>query len=95
MIKILIRSDAVDTREGNSKATGKAYRMRTQTGALDNGSDFPHPIRVPLEEAQPPYPAGEYTLADDAYKVGEYGDPQISRFYKLVRIAPAASNKAA
>jgi len=94
-MKIIVRSDLVNTREGNSSRTGKAYKMRTQGGAIDNGADFPHPIRIPLDDQQPPYPPGEYVLTDDSFTVGEYGDPQISRFFKLLRLAVPAGKQPA
>lgn len=84
MIRILIKSDNVATRNGTGKAAGRVFRH--QAGAIDNGNDFPQPCRVPLDEHQPPYPAGVYTITPASFYAGEYGDVEVSRSYKLVRL---------
>jgi len=93
-MKVIIKSDNVQVRSGTSKA-GKAYTARTQAGGLDNGSDFPSPIRINLDEHQPPYPPGEYVFTDDSYTTNEFGDPVLSRYFKLVVASRPAARTAA
>lgn len=88
MIRILVKSETVQTRSGNAK-NGKPYNIRTQSAALDTGADFPAPIRVTLDHDQPAYKPGAYTLSGDSYQAGQYGDIEVSRFARLVPI-PAA-----
>lgn len=92
MIRILIKSDNVSSRNGSGRAAGKVFRH--QSGAIDNGNDFPQPCRVPLDEHQPAYPPGTYTLTPASFYAGEYGDIEVSRSYKLVRLDEKPAAKA-
>lgn len=92
MIRIVIKSDNVVTRAGTGKAAGKTFRH--QSGAVDNGQDFPAPCRIPLDDHQPPYPPGIYTLTAGSYYVGNFGDIEVSRSMKLVRLDEKAQKAA-
>lgn len=92
MIRILIKSDNVTQRNGTGKAAGRVFRH--QAGAIDNGNDFPQPCRVPLDEHQPPYAPGVYTITASSFYAGDYGDVEVSRSFKLVRIDEKAKQAA-
>ena len=63
-MKILVKSDQVNVRTVKGK-NGRDYTFRTQLAALDNGGDFPQPFPLRLEEKQPAYAPGEYTIDVD------------------------------
>lgn len=83
-IRILVKSSTVHTKAGNAKGSGKPYSIREQAAALDTGLDFPDPIRIALNNDQPPYAPGVYTLSPDSFKAGAYGAIEVSRYPRLV-----------
>lgn len=93
MIRVLVKSDNVSQRNGTGKAAGKVFRH--QSGGLDNGTDFPQPCRIPLDEHQPPYPPGVYTLTPASFYAGQYGDIEVSRSFKLTRLEEPQKKAAA
>lgn len=75
MIKIEIESSEVRELSGQSKATGKAYHLRIQSGyAFVTGPDgkparYPERFEFILDVDQAPYPAGLYQLHPSAIRV--------------------------
>lgn len=75
MIKIEIDSSEVRELHGQSKATGKAYHLRIQSGyAFVIGPDgkparYPERFEFILDADQAPYPAGLYQLHPSAIRV--------------------------
>lgn len=75
MIKIEIESSEVREFSGQSKATGKAYHLRIQSGyAFVVGPDgkparYPERFEFILDADQAPYPAGLYQLHPSAIRV--------------------------
>jgi hypothetical protein len=59
-MKIIIKSDQVTERK--IKSNGREFVFRTQAAALDKGGDFPEVFPLRLDEKQPAYAAGEYTI---------------------------------
>ncbi|WP_419721211.1 single-stranded DNA-binding protein, partial [Pectobacterium versatile] len=43
------------------------------------GGDYPELIKINLEEGQPAYQAGFYTLHSSSFRVGSYNQLQIGR----------------
>lgn len=85
-MKIVIKSDAVNVRNGTGR-NSKPYSIREQQAALDNGGDFPHPFVLNLEDKQPAYPPGEYTLDMSSIYVGDYNKLALGR----VKLVPMQS----
>lgn len=75
MIKIEIESSEVRDLRGESKATGKAYHLRIQSGyAFVMGRDgkpqrYPERFEFILDADQAPYPPGLYHLHPSALAV--------------------------
>lgn len=87
MIKIEIKPSqvAVDTRTGISKKTGNAYTLNEQMGYAWLGGDYPELIKINLEDGQPAYSAGVYTLSLKSFRVGDFNRLQVAR----VELIPA------
>lgn len=88
--EIEIKDDSqVDILEGNSKKTGKPYRMVKQEAWLHTGYGYPVRCFIPLaDNGDTPaedntYQAGAYFMGD-LLDVGGWGDLRISRNLKLV-----------
>lgn len=81
MIKIEIKPSQVtfESRSGVSAKTGKEYKMFEQLGYAWLGGDYPELIKINLEEGQPAYQAGFYTLHSSSFRVGSYNQLQIGR----------------
>lgn len=93
MIRVEIASSAVETKTGTSNRTGKSYSIREQecwvhTVDKATGQTRPHPERavVPLEDNQPPYPVGSYTICPSSIYVARFGMLSIR-----LRLKPATS----
>ena len=92
--KIIVRSTAVNERHITTR-DGRQMTFREQSAALDNGQDFPQPFKLNLEQDQPAYKAGEYTLDPSSlYVDGKYGKLAIGR-PKLILITASAARTAA
>lgn len=87
MIIIEIEDTAVKSKSGNKD--GKPWTMRFQqiifTGHLVDGFPARHPREstIQLEDDQPPFPVGRYTLAPESYFFGDFGRFAMGRI-KLV-----------
>jgi len=95
MSKIIIRTAVAIPRSIRGKNNGPSFNFNEQNAAImKDGEDFPHPFRIRLDDGQPPYPAGEYTVDGSSFVVGQYGDLQMGRRVVLVPIptAPATAS---
>lgn len=70
---------SIDSRSGVSKRTGNPYTMNEQYAYAWLGGDYPELIKISLEDGQPAYPAGFYTVHLSSFKVGEFNRLQINR----------------
>lgn len=96
MSKIIIRTAVSHPRSIRGKNNGPSFNFNEQNAAImKDGEDFPHPFRIRLDDGQPPYPVGEYTVDGSSFVVGQYGDLQIGRRVVLVPIMPPAAAMAA
>ncbi|RUL66811.1 hypothetical protein EKH79_03095 [Dyella dinghuensis] len=64
MSKVIVKSDQVHQRTVKGK-NGREYTFRTQLAAFDNGGDFPQPFPLRLDDKQPAYAPGEYSIDVD------------------------------
>lgn len=93
MIKIVITSPEVRNMKGIGKVSGKPYDMNFQTAhaftvsADGVVSEFPDKFEITLDNGQPPYQRGTYTLAPSAIQVSR--DGKLETRPRLVA-APAA-----
>lgn len=77
-MRIEVKSTAVAERKGVSDA-GRPWSIREQQAyahVLDRDGkpeEYPQKITLRLDEGDQAYPAGEYTLADASFYVGQYG----------------------
>lgn len=73
-IIIEITDTTVSTRSGTSARTNKPYTINEQTAYVHKkGQVYPEKISINLEQNQPPYSAGKYTLDDRSFYVDRYG----------------------
>ncbi len=72
MLKISVLTTETSVRSGKNKS-GNEYRMVSQPIWVHlSGKPFPTESKVLLQDGQPPYPQGDYTLHDTSYVVGQY-----------------------
>lgn len=76
MINIKILSAETKSISGVSKSTGKPYSFKTQQGYVltydsrtGKPNPFPEKIEMTLEDTQPAYPIGDYTLSPLSFYV--------------------------
>lgn len=96
MIRVIVKSENVNNRAGTGK-NGKPFSFREQGAALENGGDFPYPIKLRLERDQPAYKPGVYTFSPESYRVDDFGNPEL-RYVTLVpfdAVKPGPVTKAA
>ena len=85
MIDIEVKSAYVNTKSGVSAKSGKPYSIREQEAyAHVYGRDCkpaPYPVRVnlSLEDDQPPYQPGLYTLSPVCVYVDRFGSLSLAR----------------
>lgn len=97
-LKIEIESSAVEERSGtikNGDRKGEAWRIRSQTGWLYNGSKYPVEISIPLRDDQGAYGPGDYTIAPESFESGEFHRLQFARQLVLVPLVAAKQVRAA
>lgn len=79
MIKIRILTDKTQHLKGVGKASGKPYDMHLQTGyafTIDGDgtvSEIPEKFEFVLDQEQPPFQRGDYTLTPDAVYIDRNG----------------------
>lgn len=90
-MRISVKDTTVHEKQYKDKS-GNPQIIREQRAALDLGDGYELPFRLGLGSG-PVYPVGDdYTLAGDSFNLGQYGDLQLSRNIKLVRVpAPRAA----
>jgi|GEM_PF-5881422 len=84
MLTIHIKDASVETATLNGPRG--SFQSSSQTGWLDLPSGERRKVRVSLARDAKPYVAGAYTLSDDSFTVGQYGDLQLERSLKLVPV---------
>lgn len=73
-IKIEITSQEVRVRSGTSKKSGNQYSLREQEAYLHKpGQQYPHPIKITLDDNQPAYPVGVYELTPESFYPDRFG----------------------
>lgn len=85
MLKLKIVSAEVATQQMRSRA-GNNFESREQTAWLDMASGERRKVRVRLDRGQGAYPVGDYTVADESFVVGEYGDLGLGFSLKLEKL---------
>lgn len=68
---------------------GEGKSSRTvfwQVGYMYTGGRYPVEVQLPLEEGQPPYPAGIYFMHPSSFQANKYNKPEINPF--KVHLAP-------
>lgn len=80
MIKIEVKSTETTTKSGTSGKTGKPYSIREQVACYAFLTDrkrqpnaYPTRINVTLEDGQPPYEPGVYTIAEESLYADRFG----------------------
>jgi helix-destabilizing protein len=85
MIRIEVKSDAVETRSGIAQKTQKPYSIRTQEAyahTVDpSGAIRPYPERIALQldDDQKPFPPAMYMLQPSSVYVGDFGRLNLGR----------------
>jgi hypothetical protein len=88
VIKLKVVDGVVQERQ--VQARGQSFTSREQYAWLDLPSGERRKVRVRVDRGQQPYAPGEYTVADESFVVGEYGDLQLGFALKLERIQQPA-----
>ncbi len=94
MLKVVVQSPIVKDLRGQAKVSGKDYHIRIQTAylfpVLPTGeiSEMPDKFEFFLEDDQPPYPKGTYTLLPSALQVSR--DGKMTFFPRLAPITAVA-----
>lgn len=88
---ILVKSSQVQERHINYK--GEKKLIREQRAAIDLGDGFAQPFMIGLG-SEPPYPAGNYDFSGDSFSLDDYGNPKLSRYFKLVSLDVVPSKAA-
>ena len=86
IMKIEIFQDDVkiEHKSGVSAKTGKPYNIYNQRAYFHSpDSKFPLAFKLDLEQGQPPYEAGIYTLDDSSFYVDRFGS--LSMRPKLIK----------
>lgn len=98
MIKIEIQSAEVKTKSGVSARTGKPYTIREQEGYAHtfdrHGKPNAYPVRlsISLNDDQPPYAPGNYSLAPESLYTNRFNQLEISPVLKpIVAAQPKAA----
>jgi len=86
MIKVEIKPSQAqfNTRSGVSRQ-GKPYSLNEQLCYVDLGNEYPVLVKITLDEGQPAYAPGLYTVHLSSFKVGQFGSLMIDR----LRLVPA------
>ena len=101
MIRIEVVNVIPDTKNGVSAKSGKPYSIREQEAWAytynAQGTLNPHPqkIKIILEDAQQPYPAGQYMLDASSLYVGKFDSLMIGRVKLLAKPVAAKTVQAA
>jgi len=91
-IRINIKSTELETKNGTSKASGKAYSIREQTGYAMMGEEI-RKVTISLERDQGYYPVGLYELLDSSFTTNNFGQLVVGRLH-LKPLAAAAAKVA-
>lgn len=86
MIKVEIKPSQAQytTRSGVSRQ-GKPYSLNEQLCYVDLGNEYPVLVKITLDDGQPAYAPGLYTVHLSSFKVGQFGSLMIDR----LRLVPA------
>lgn len=101
MLRVEISSADVVTKSGVSKRTGNQYSIREQEAWVHTcdkeGRVRPHPERVvlSLEDNQPPYPPGSYTICPSSFFVDRFRMLDLRLRLKPATSATVAATRAA
>lgn len=86
MNHILVKTGAAVLRQMKKK-DGTLINFNEQHAAVVvSGEDFPRPFKLTLDDNQPPYPAGTYTVDASSFEVGDFDALKLSRRIKLVPV---------
>jgi hypothetical protein len=88
MVKIEIKSIAVNVKSGVSAKSGKPYSISEQEGwaylsSKSGPNPYPSRILINLEDGHPPYPVGSYTVAPWSLYVGDFSGLRLGRLELL------------
>ena len=86
MIKIEIfkEDERIETRTSRANGDKPARTFYEQDAYAYLGGKFPTLIKVSLEEGQPPYLAGLYTLHSSSFIVNNFGSLELKKFGQLI-----------
>lgn len=94
LIEIFKENETLDIREGVSQKNGRPYKMITQVGYAHVGGKFPKEFKIKMQDGQPAWPAGKYTLSVNSLVISPYGDLEVGREMLLLPV-DSSSIKAA
>jgi len=78
MLKIQVKSTAVQLREGTS-GKGKPYSINEQEAWCDLPNGERRRVKISLEAKKPPYAVGDYVLSPESFMVDQYGQLNLGR----------------
>lgn len=83
-IEIFKENENFQTRTIPGKDGKPSRTIYEQTAYAYLGGKFPVQMKLSLEEGQPPYAAGEYTVHSSSYVVNNFGGLELKRFGLLI-----------
>lgn len=86
MLKVEIRDASIERATINGQRG--SFTSERQTGWVTLPSGETRKIRVRVKDGKS-YPVGAYTLSDDSFTVGQYGDLQVGALVLVPASAPA------
>jgi len=89
MLKVQIKDASVDTFMVNGKSG--QFESKNQNAWVELPSGETRKVRVRVQKGAQPYAVGVYTISDESFGVGKYGDLQVDS----LKLVPIAAVKAA
>ncbi|CCN70141.1 single-stranded DNA-binding protein [Vibrio nigripulchritudo] len=90
-IEIFPENAHVETRTIPAKDDKPARTIYEQIAYAHLGGKFPVEMKIQLEQGQPAYVAGLYTIHHSSFVINNYGSIEVKRFGMLLE--PLADNK--
>ncbi|AXH76362.1 MAG: helix-destabilizing protein [Inoviridae sp.] len=86
VIEFFKEDESVLIRDIPANANRGALKLYYQIAYAHTGNKFPVMFNINLEEGQPPYKAGQYSLSQESFTVGQYDRFELARRLILVPI---------
>lgn len=83
-IEIFPENQQIETRTITAKDNKPARNIYEQVAYAHLGGKFPVEMKLQLEQGQPAYAAGLYTIHPSSFAINQYGSLELKRFGLLI-----------